>query len=207
MRAIFTHNLRTGDRLVVNKVAAQLGASATPVREALVELHAFGLVELIPDRGAVCLPFGEQELRELYHLREVLEAEATRLAARRLAPQRLKAVQAEQQNLRNRDPQQLGWSDAALQSDIALHELIAANCGSRRLYHEIERYREMMACLREVVGNELHVQENAVAEHVAIIDALLEHDGERAARGMAAHLRHTAENVAILLFPATEIRP
>jgi DNA-binding GntR family transcriptional regulator len=204
MRNMFMHKLKSGDRLVINKVAAQLQASATPVREALVELHGLGLVELIPDRGAVCLPFGEEQLREMHHLRGVLEAEAARLATPRLPAHRLQAMHADLKSLEASDSQQPGWSEAALRTDMALHDLIATWCGSRRLHHEIEQYREMMACLREVIGNRLNLQVTALGEHLVIVEALLAKDADRAAAAIAAHSQHSGDRAARILFPAAE---
>ncbi|MDZ7618638.1 MAG: GntR family transcriptional regulator, partial [Patescibacteria group bacterium] len=85
IRAMFNQRLQAGDRLVVGKLAMQLGASSTPVREALLELGTLGLVELLPNRGAVCLEFGATQLLDMYLLRRILEVEATRRAAANLA--------------------------------------------------------------------------------------------------------------------------
>ena len=54
-----------------------MGISATPIREALVELESIGVVQFVHNRGTIVKPFGPQQLREIYHLRRVLEANET----------------------------------------------------------------------------------------------------------------------------------
>ncbi len=206
IRAMFTHRLAAGDRLVVNKLAAQLGASSTPVREALLELNTLGLVDLIPNRGAVCLPFGAQQLHEIYLVRRVLEVEATRRAARVLAHgdatrKRLGEIRTLLEALLEGDDSVQGWLEEAVRVDVALHDLIAEHCESPRLCHEIDRYKELMVCVREMVGNERSVQQIAMEEHVAIVDHLLAGRTDPAADAMRRHLEHTADLVAALLFP------
>lgn len=207
IRAMFTQRLVAGDRLVVSKLATQLGASSTPVREALLELSTLGLVDLIPNRGAVCLSFGAEELREMYLVRRVLEVEATRRAAGKFAAAdapcaSLRDIHSTLCSLLQSNDTVVGWLEEAVRVDVALHDLISESCGSPRLCHEISRYKELMVCVRETVGNERSVQQIAMKEHVTIVDQLLAGQADQAADAMHRHLEHTADLVAALLFPA-----
>ena len=65
------------------EIAAELGMSRTPVREALVQLEAQGLVALRPRHGIQVLPISADDMAEIYQIITVLEAEAAELAARR----------------------------------------------------------------------------------------------------------------------------
>lgn len=203
MQAIFTQKLHAGDRLVVAKLAQQLGASATPVREALVELEALGLVTLVPNRGAVCLPFDARHLREIYELRRILEVEAARRAAGQIPREPLQKFRDAMESLGRVDPRTTRWSQRAAQLDRNLHRLIADHCGSPRLAHEIERYQAIMDALRTVAGNQRNVQQCSIQEHLAILLALGRGRAEAAAQAMHDHLRHTTESVVAILFPAT----
>lgn len=207
MQAIFTQKLQAGDRLVVAKLAAQLGASATPVREALVELESFGLVALLPNRGAVCLAFDAEQLREIYELRRVLEVEAARQAAGHLPPQQVEKLQRDFEQLREADPRGPRWSERAARLDRALHTLLAEHCGSRRLAHEIQRYQTLMDCLRAVAGNQRNVQQRSIGEHLAILQAVARGRADAAAQAMHDHLRHTTDAVTAILFPAAHRKP
>lgn len=200
MQSIFTGTLTAGDRLVVTKLAGQLGVSATPVREALVELHSIGLVELLPNRGAVCLPFGVRQLREVYHMRRVLEVESTRLACGHIPKNKLVSLTQTFQSLAKADPDSPGWSPTAIDHDMALHTLIAEHCGNGRIRHELDRYKEMMRVIREVAGNQQDIQVQAVDEHLQIIAALMDGDADASARAVGRHIDHTAVMVEPLIF-------
>ncbi len=203
MRAIFMQKICAGDRLIVANVAQQLGTSASPVREALVELAGLGLVDLLPNRGAVCLPFGRRQLREIFDVRRVLEAEAARLACGRIPPRDLRDLRKRSQSLAEAKRSSADWSDRAAEVDIALHNLIAEYCDNHRLRHEIEGYAGMMRSIRLVAGNRRDIQLRAIEEHVKIIDALLKEQSEAAAKLMAEHLNGTTARLADLMFPET----
>src|SRR6478609_5294039 len=80
LHQIFSGELRGGDRLVEEDLAKNFGVSRTPIREALGELAAIGVISLRPNHGAIVCPFGPAQLCELYHVRRILEVEATRMA-------------------------------------------------------------------------------------------------------------------------------
>lgn len=79
-RAIFNGSLIGGTRLRQEEIARQLGVSSIPVREALRQLQAEGLVEIIPRRGAVVTELEVSEIREIYEMRTFLETGALKLA-------------------------------------------------------------------------------------------------------------------------------
>ena len=80
VESIVSGRLKTGERLVETKIAAEFGTSQAPVREALRELESLGMIESRPRRGRHVLPFVEQTIREAYVVRAALEEAATRLA-------------------------------------------------------------------------------------------------------------------------------
>lgn len=197
--AIFSGTIKSGDRLVAQTLAKQFGVSATPVREALVELASIGLIQNLPNRGAVCMPFGVRELREIYHLRRILEVEAARLACGRLPIEQLRDLRISQAKLAERKVSD--WSDQAMELDEQLHGLIADYCDNVRLKHEIDRYRNLMQAIREVVGDNQGVQLRAVELHIEIIDALIDGKAQKAVQAMANHIDTTAAGVERILFP------
>jgi DNA-binding GntR family transcriptional regulator len=78
--AILDGDLSGGTRLIQSEVAEALGVSATPVREALRDLAAEGLIRLDAHRGGVVHQLSLKELAEIYQLRSILEPEAIRRA-------------------------------------------------------------------------------------------------------------------------------
>lgn len=80
VRRIVSGELEPGSRLVETRIAEEYGTSQAPVREALRELEAIGMVETRPRRGTFVRHFIQQTLRESYVVRAALEEAATRLA-------------------------------------------------------------------------------------------------------------------------------
>lgn len=204
LMAIFQGQIKVGQTLNIQRLAARFGVSATPVRESLVQLASIGMVEMRHNYGTVARPFGRVELSEIYHLRAVLECEATRTACGRISGDELLALRTEMQGLLDARGEQ--WSERAMAADRALHALIASHCGSRRLEEEIGRYNMLMQCIREVVGNYCHAQDKGLYEHLNIVDALLANHPELAAQAMRSHILSTAESVKTAHFGKSQVQ-
>jgi DNA-binding GntR family transcriptional regulator len=203
MSGIFLGRFRSGQRLVVQQLAQAYQASPTPVREALVELASFGLVDLLPNRGAVVQPFGPQEIGEISQIRRLLEAEATRCACGRVPSGELAALEQELNRLEVLPHDQV-WDDRARAVDTQLHGVIADCCGSRRLAAEIGRYLVLFRTLRDVSHQRdawtNFSRSNDVPEHLAIVRALAAPDAEGAARAMDRHIRSAARMLEEVIF-------
>jgi DNA-binding GntR family transcriptional regulator len=200
LKAIFKGQISEGDWLNAQKLAEKLGVSATPVREALVELTTLGIVETLHNRGCVSRPFGPAQLRDIYVLRRLLESETARCACGKIPREALENLQTEMSDLLGKSNQP-DWSDAAMALDRQLHQLIAENCGSQRLAEEIARYDNLIQTIRDIVGDQSRAQQRALPEHLIIIEALLANNPEKAAAAMSKHIESTAEAVEKALFP------
>jgi DNA-binding GntR family transcriptional regulator len=203
LTGIFVGRYRSGQRLVVQHLADQYRVSPTPVRESLVELSGLGLVDLLPNRGAVVRRFGPTEVREISQIRRVLESEAARCVA---AAPPMAALQTLEHELTRLQDTPIGpeWDADVRAADTSLHMLIAESCGSTRLTAEIQRYLTMFRMLRDVshqrdaVSNYAH--SNDLPEHLAVVRSLLGSDADGASRAMAAHIDSAAANLGEVLF-------
>jgi DNA-binding GntR family transcriptional regulator len=196
LTAIFSGEVHGGDRLVEEELAARLGVSRTPIRESLGELAAIGVIQLKPNHGAMVRPFGPEQLREIYHVRRILEVEATRLAALSIDSSALQEIRERTQELLNKSTRGRTWSELALELDQRLHELISRSSGSERLAEEIGKYRNLVVAVGNAVGNTLHAHDQNLSEHTAIIDHLLAQRGAEAAEAMGRHIDRGAETAA-----------
>jgi DNA-binding GntR family transcriptional regulator len=196
MKEVFGGTLKGGDRLVEQELAAKFGVSRTPVREALSELAALGVIRLKPNHGAVVCPFGPAQITELYHVRRILETEATRLAAPHIKRDALRQLRERNDELIARRDNTDEWAQAALALDHELHMLICRNSGSERLAEEIGKYRNLVMAVGDAVGNKLQAHEQNMAEHMAVVDHLLAGNGEEAAHAMARHIDGGAARAA-----------
>jgi DNA-binding GntR family transcriptional regulator len=203
MTGIFAGSLRSGQRLVVQQLAKAYVVSPTPVREALVEMASLGLVDLLPNRGAIVRPFGPTEVREITQVRRLLETEATRSACGRIPPDELSALDLELKRLEFLQRDQT-WDRDARAADTRLHGLIAECCGNLRLAVEIGRYLVLFRALRDVChlrdAGRNYSRADDVPEHLAIIRPLLNSDADAAARAMDSHIRSAAVTIEEVVF-------
>jgi DNA-binding GntR family transcriptional regulator len=200
LKLIFEGRLKEGQHLVVQKIAHQHGVSATPAREALLELNLIGVVDMMPNRGAVVRPFGAKQLRDIYQLRRILEVEAARSSCGRIDAESLRMLRLEMTELR-KDTSIEDWSEKAMSADRRLHEMVAKSSDNPRLVQEIERYNILVQAARDVVGNEIKAQLSAIEDHLAIIDALIDGDEARAQQAMGVHIDNAAGIFERAMFP------
>ena len=200
LHSIFKGDLPAKTRLVILRLAERFGTSSTPVREALVELEGLGIVEFIHNRGAMVKPFGRDELREIYHLRRVLEAEATRCACGRTGAVVLESLEERFSQLAQANRRRQ-WSQEMVEADEQFHDLIVTACGNQRIAQEIRRLNTLVQVIREIVGVQRDAQRQAVVEHLAIVRAMLAGEANEAAEAMARHIDSAANVASASMFP------
>ncbi len=192
---VFQGRLRAGEHLVTQDLAERFGVSPTPIREALITLGGIGIVDLLPNRGALVRRVTAHEVREVCQVRRLLECEATRCACGRIGLAELHALAADLKRLmaaRARGPQ---FIEQARAVDSRLHDLIADSCGNAFLAKEISRLKILFRAFRDVswewdgARNDYHRLAEESHEHLAIVEALLAGDPREAARAMARHIR------------------
>jgi DNA-binding GntR family transcriptional regulator len=196
---IFQGKMPEGTRLIAMNLAARFGVSSTPVREALFELEASEVIEVIHNRGAIVKRFGREELREIFHIRGLIESEAARLACTRIDKDVLDGLCRSFTELAKRRPN-AKWFELEMAVDRELHAIIAANCGNSRLAKEFERYNMLVEALRTVVGNERRAVRDAVTTHLAIVDAMLARDPAAAGAAMAHHIELAGCSAELAIF-------
>jgi DNA-binding GntR family transcriptional regulator len=180
-------------------LAEQLHVSVTPLREALQELAVCGIVENQYNRGTIIRPFGPTQLLEIFHVRSLLEAEATRLACSRIDRGELTQLETRMTNLMGKELPD--WNTQVIDLDEYFHVLISTSCGNQRLKDEIFRYRSLLASIRRAVADYHYPFTLALSEHLAVIQALLRHESEEAAKAMTHHILNSAKVCSGVLFP------
>lgn len=186
---IITRALPPGTRLLESDLAEQLGVSRNPVREALTMLAHSRWVDLRPRQGAVVHTPTPKEVDDFFTVRTVLEEESARQAARKATPADVRALRrllaAGLEALAGGDDGQTASANAAFHSrvsDIADNRVLDEVLGLMK-----KRLRWYFASVASVRGR------RSWDEHAELIDAIADHDADRAARVMSAHSRATAE--------------
>lgn len=183
------------------QLAAEVGVSRTPVREALLRLQADGLVRLLPKRGALVLPATPDEVADVLETRRLIETFAVRRAAK-LAPPELVVhlgghLAGMHAAMRARD------AHAYVVADREFHEAIVAATGNRILTDQYRSLRDRQ--LRMGVVNLLdergagldpmRMRAN-IADHEAILAAIAARTVRAAETAVATHLDHAGRLLA-----------
>lgn len=184
MNMILEGQLGPNEVVAERQIAAQLGISRTPLREAVRRLEGERLLERQRGGALVVRALPVEEFMHILNVRRLLEGEAARLAAGRIAPDVLG-------RLRERLDQALALPDeAALPEQPAdepeLHRVIAAAAGNPVLEETIARLRTRTAMFR--FGRMPERRRSVLEEHRAIIDALAGGQPETARQAMEHHI-------------------
>jgi len=193
---VFHGRIGAGQHLVTDELARRFGVSHTPVREALVALAAIGVIDLVPNRGAIVRQVTSRDVREVCQVRRALECEATRSACGRTELSELHRLARELQKL-TKAPARSATRFVARARDIdsQLHDLIASSCGNTFLASELNRLKILFRAFRDVAWerhdarNDHHRLAEEAREHMAIVEALIAGDARGAARAMSSHIR------------------
>lgn len=184
---ITTRALPPGRHLVETELAARLGVSRQPVREALQRLSNEGWVDLRPGYGAFVHTPDESEAEQLLAVRALLETEAARLAARNAAPEDIARLRTLwRQGARAAGEERV---EAAVTANADFHRALIASSGNTvlaELAAQVDRrVRWFYAPIARSRG------QASWDEHARIIDAVEAGDPATAARLMADHTERT----------------
>ena len=175
-----------GDPLRQDAIAEELGVSRIPIREALRQLEAEGLVVFNPHRGAVVSSLSLDEIDEIFALRAEIETALLRRAIPRLDAESVaradEVLDRYERALRIQDVLaygELNWQFHSTLYDPADRPVTLGIV--QRLHQQADRYLRMQLALT-------HGEHRANEEHRAILDAARAHDGRRGAALLRAHI-------------------
>lgn len=181
---IETGELKPGGRLRENELATQFGVSRTPIREGLKRLEAQGLLVHEPHRGMIIPKLDNDQINELYVVREVLEGTAARLAAQHASAAEieilLEMVEEDRANIDN-------LSKVAT-NNRKFHRRLALASHNRYLIQQIEQLKVSLILLDGTTMREEDRRRAAIEEHADIVDAIAARDFERAERAASHHI-------------------
>jgi DNA-binding GntR family transcriptional regulator len=188
--------LPPGTPLAEVELSERLGVSRTPVREALSRLTAEGLVVGTQGRTAIVAPITHDDVRRLYELREALETEAVRMAARRRDPDVFAALR---EAMRAGPPSSEEGGGDGDRGVTYLADLLDAAVS------EAMDNRYIADALRQISGHVTRLRRHARVnparlaqaqeEHLLIVDAIIAGDDVLARQAMAIHLHKALENL------------
>lgn len=186
---ILSQKLKDGAKLSEAYVCRKYNVSRTPVREALFQLEAEGLVEIIPNRGAFVKGLSERDISDVFDMRCLLETQAAEWAIIRMSSEEIDKLHEtldfmELYTLRG-DAQRLS------EFNTQFHNIIYEGCGDRFLQNALLTYRTY---LRNVLPNAIHSVEelgDILKEHKAIYLAFETRNTKIGRRMMEDHMHRS----------------
>jgi DNA-binding GntR family transcriptional regulator len=186
-----------GSKLNERELSELLNVSRTPLREAIKMLAAEGLVELLPNRGAIAVSLTEADVLNTFEVMAGLEAQSGELAAERITPQELAEIQAMHFEMlaayTRRDLSTYYTLNARIHSAI---NAAARNPVLAQVYTQVNA---RLQALRFRSNQDGEKWKRAVKEHENMIEALAARDGAAMRDILLAHLRNKREVVLELL--------
>ena len=186
---ILTRTFKPGDRLIQKELAAQLGVSRTPVREALHQLATEGLVTISPYRGAAVVEFAPEELEGIYHVRIALEGYASRLATSHITDEEIAGLKGIMSEMRvafqERDPELM----LDCNRRFYLHFYRATR--QQRLYDMIVSHLDLSRQYRRLYFYLDHLYVSTIAEHEELVEAIEARDLDRVEQSARSSLEAT----------------
>lgn len=197
-RAIRDAELLPGEPIDEAELARKYEVSRTPIREALLQLEAQGLVTSTPRGGMVVAKMNLQQLLALWELLGELEGVAVRLACQRMRPDETKALI----ELHERSAAIVAREDIAGWQEINLefHELIYRGTRNPYLRQEVLRIRTRTGFYRRHAFAAMGHIRNSFDQHEAIIEAVRRNDSDAAAAAMISHMRPAQDAAALTEF-------
>ncbi|TDP72562.1 GntR family transcriptional regulator [Roseateles toxinivorans] len=202
---IVSGKLPPGQKLEELVLAERFQVSRTPIREALRELHARGLIDLQPRKGGIVRSIGLQDLSDMLEAMVELEALACRISAERMSAVQKKQLQMLQQQ--SEDCVARGDEAGYLELNHQFHQLLSIGAQNRTLTGILDSLRDRLAPFRAAqkkVERRLTVSHD---EHQAIIEAILSANPERSYEAMRNHTARLSINVLELLRQQQEGEP
>lgn len=190
---------KPGERLIAEDIAAEIGTSRMPVREAFRRLAADGLVVLRPNRGCIVAGLTLDELYEVFEIRSVLEGLAVRLAIYRIDEEVLDELERLLERMERAG--QSGSSDWVVRHQ-EFHGRIYALSGRPKLIRQIAALHVVIEPYMRIWFDYVDKPLSSREEHAALIAALRSGDARHAEQVMQDHILGTAPMLAEFASPS-----
>ncbi len=202
---ILRGKVSSGDHLSESQLALELGVSRIPVREAISRLAQEGIVEVLPRRGAFVADLSEEQIIELYDVREVLEGLAARLAAERVTGEVIEQMKNyfKSQEVPSKKKNFKDYSIAV----FSFHKLLVQTSRNERLVSIMNGLFDQIRLLQLKSVTLSGPGDRPLREHRAIIESLERHDPDLAEKLTRGHIRNVKSDVLLFLQEQREGRP
>lgn len=175
------------ERLVEDDLVVEFGAKKHVIRQALADLERMGLVERIRNKGAQVRDYSPDDVRQIFAVRKILEAEAARQIPLPADPELIAALEAIFSE----------YSEAVVEGDlrqtfrsnIRFHQILFSACGNPYLVEAIEQFALKSHAIRSYSLTNHNLLQQSRDDHRQMIDSLREGDPETLINTCIEHLK------------------
>lgn len=194
---IINLELLPGEQLNLDPFIDELQVSRTPIREAFLKLANEGLVDIRPRVGYFVSEVTEEDIRDLFEIREIVENRAAHRSASTLTDGELEELQ----HMLEEEKKAVEDGDLALflKFDTRFHNQLLKHITNRRLLALIDSVYDLTYRERNISIRSLDNVRLTLVEHQRILDALMERDGDKAAWFMGEHLKNVSDRIINIL--------
>ncbi len=190
---ILNGKYQPGESLIETKLSEDMGVSRTPIREALRQLELEGLVQCIPNRGAIVRGITAQDIKDIYTIRMLIEGLAARWAAEKITPEELEemkeALELEEFYTLKNDISHL------LKLDSRFHDVLFKASKSKPLMHTLSNFHLYVQRARNLSFSSPGRARKALEEHKAIFNAIAAKDPDMAEKLTTEHIKNASMNL------------
>ncbi len=191
--AILKGELKPGERLMELQLAAKLGVSRTPIREAIRMLEQEGLAVMIPRKGAEVAKMTEKDMEDVLQIRCALEELAVRLSCQNITQTEFQELRVAKEQFR-----EMTRTDdiaAIAKADVNFHDVLYKSAENPKLLGLLNNLREQMYRYRVEYLKDPNIYPQLIEEHSQLYEAVRAKDGERASAITRKHLENQTEGV------------
>jgi len=174
----------------------ELGLGRTPIREALHQLAAEGLVIIAPRRGMFVADISITDLQKVFEVRLLIEGFCAELAAQRATPKQIAQMEAALDELEHVSEDDI---EALMTIDERLHELMYQAADNEFLADSLQRLLAPSLRLWHLVLDNLHNVRESIEQHREVVAAIKARDGEQAKALIQQHITYFQRGIRAAL--------
>lgn len=195
--AILKGELKPGERLMELQLAAKLGVSRTPIREAIRMLEQEGLAVTVPRKGAEVAKMTEKDMEDVLQIREALDELAVKIACEQIQDDQLQELSETMHEFE--ESTKTGNVKKIAEADVKFHDIIYQSTGNPKLVNMLNNLREQMYRYRVEYLKDESNYPTLMKEHKDIVEGLREKNKERVAEAMYKHVNNQAVAVKAMI--------
>ena len=174
-------------------ISEELGVSRTPVREAFRQLELEGLIQVIPNKGAIVTGITSKDVRDIYIMRALLEGLCAKWATENITDEKMQEL--EENIYLSEFYSQKGNSEQLAELDNRFHQIMYEACNSKMLEHSLKDFHQYIIRARKKTLSSKQRGIESNQEHKKIMEAVKNKDANLAECLATKHMMNAYENL------------